>query len=243
MQPTFVIPWYGADVTGGAETEARKTVKGLQRLAGVAVEVLTTCVQDFHSDWSINARPEGLEWVDGIPVRRFPVRSRNTKAFDAVNPRLMHGLPLTSEEEAVYMREMIHSPAMYDFIRNNGEAPIFLFIPYMFGTMYAGSAIHPDHSVLISCLHDESTYLSCYREMFRCIKRVAFLTQTELNVARLLYEMKADVPALVRGVDTVFKSNAERFVAKYGLKHFLLYIGRKEVGKKRAVACRLLRIV
>jgi hypothetical protein len=29
------------------------------------------------------------------------------------------------------------------------------------------------------------------------------------------------------GVDTVFKSNAERFVAKYGLKHFLLYVGRK----------------
>ena len=116
MKPTFVIPWYGADVTGGAETEARKTVEGLQRLAGVEVEVLTTCVQDFHSDWSNNARPAGLEWVDGIPVRRFPVRSRNTKAFDAVNRRLMHGLPLTSEEEAVYMREMIHSPAMYDFI-------------------------------------------------------------------------------------------------------------------------------
>ena len=59
MKPTFVIPWYGADVTGGAETEARKTVEGLQRLAGVEVEVLTTCVQDFHSVWSINARPEG----------------------------------------------------------------------------------------------------------------------------------------------------------------------------------------
>ena len=95
MKPTFVLPWYGADVTGGAETEARKTVEGLQRLAGVEVEVLTTCVHDFHSDWSINARPEGLEWVDGIPVRRFPVRSRNTRAFDAVNLRLMHGLPLT----------------------------------------------------------------------------------------------------------------------------------------------------
>jgi glycosyltransferase involved in cell wall biosynthesis len=233
MKPTFVIPWYGADVTGGAETEARKTVEGLQRLAGVEVEVLTTCVQDFHSDWSINARPEGLEWVDGIPVRRFPVRSRNTKAFDAVNRRLMHGLPLTSEEEAVYMREMIHSPAMYDFIRNNGEDRIFLFIPYMFGTTYTGSAIHPDHSVLIPCLHDEPyAYLSCYREMFRRVRGVAFLTQTEFNLARRLYEMKADAPALVRGgVDTVFTSNAERFVAKYGLKHFLLYVGRKEVGK------------
>src|SRR5262249_7656124 len=55
---------------------------------------------------------------------------------------------------------------------------------------------------------------------------------TELNLARRLYEMQADAPALVReGVDTTFASNAERFVAKYGLKDFLLYVGRKEVGK------------
>ena len=104
MKLTFVVPWYGVDVTGGAETEARKTVEGLQRLAGVEIEVLSTCVQDFHSDWSINSRPEGVEWVNGIPVRRFPVRARNTEAFDAVNFQLMHDLPLTAGEEAVYMR-------------------------------------------------------------------------------------------------------------------------------------------
>ncbi len=61
MKLTLVIPWYGADITGGAETEARKTAEGLRRLAGLEVEVLTTCVQDFHSDWSVNNRPEGLE--------------------------------------------------------------------------------------------------------------------------------------------------------------------------------------
>ena len=84
------------------------------------------------------------------------------------------------------MREMIRS-------RNNREDLIF-------GTTYAGSAIHPDHSVLIPCLHDESyAYLSCYREIFRRVEGVAFLTQTELNVARRLYEMKVDPPALVRG--------------------------------------------
>src|SRR6266568_2418536 len=199
MKLTLVIPWYGADITGGAETEARKTAEGLRRLAGLEVEVLTTCVQDFHSDWSVNNRPEGLEWVHGIPVRRFPVRPRNTQAFDAVNLRLMHSLPLTAEEEALYMREMIHSPAMYAFIRNHGEDRIFLFIPYMFGTTYAGSAIHPDRSVLIPCLHVESyAYLSYYREMFRRVRGGAFLTQTELNLARRLYEMQADAPVLVR---------------------------------------------
>src|SRR5262245_208844 len=231
MKMTLVIPWYGADVTGGAETEARKTAEGLQRLAGLEVEVLTTCVQDFHSDWIINNRPEGLECINGIPVRRFPVRARDTQAFDTVNLRLTHNLPLTDAEEAVFMREMIHSPAMYACIRNNAADRIFLFIPYMFGTTYAGSAIHPERSGLIPCLHDKSyAYLSYYREMLRRVRGARCLRRLD-STWLLLYEMQGDAPVLVWGVDTAFESNVERFVAKYGLKHFLLYVGRKEAGK------------
>ena len=233
MKLTFVIPWYGADVSGGAETEARKTAEALQRIAGFDVEVLTTCVRDFHSDWGVNTEPEGIEWVNGIPVRRFPVRARDTQAFDTVNVRLMQQLPVTADEEAIFMREMIHSPALYDFIRHNGDGRVFLFIPYMFGTTYEGSAIHPDRSVLIPCLHDESyAHLSFCREMFCHVRGVAFYTGAELRLAQRLYEMRPDAAALVRGgVDTDFEFNARRFVAKYGVEAFLLYVGRKEGGK------------
>ncbi|MFQ5792130.1 MAG: glycosyltransferase family 4 protein, partial [Acidobacteriota bacterium] len=233
MKLTFVIPWYGADVSGGAETEARDTAEALQRIGGVEVEVLTTCVRDFHSDWNVNARPEGLDLVNGVPVRRFPVRPRDTRAFDAVNFRLMNRLPLTLGEEATYMREMIHSPALYEFIRTQRNDCIFLFIPYMFGTTYEGSLIHPDRSVVIPCLHDESyAYLSCYREMFRRVRGVAFHTNAELALAKRLYEMRPDGPAVVReGVDTDFESDARRFSGRYGVEDFLLYVGRKESGK------------
>ena len=233
MKLTFVIPWYGTDVTGGAETEVRKTAEALQRLAGVEVEVLTTCVHDFHSDWSTNTRPAGIEWVNDIPVWRFPVHSRDTKAFDAVNFRLMHRLPITAEDEAIFMREMIHSPDLYAFIRHHGADRVFLFIPYMFGTTYAGTAIHPDQSILIPCLHDESyAYMACYRDMFQRVKGVALHTRAELALAQRLYAMRPDAPALVyEGIDTDFTTNAERFSARYGLKDFLLYVGRKESGK------------
>jgi glycosyltransferase involved in cell wall biosynthesis len=68
--------------------------------------------------------------------------------------------------------------------------------------------------------------------MFRRVRGVAFHTNAELALARRLYQMRPDAPVLVReGVDTAFASNAERFIAKYGIKDFLLYVGRKEIGK------------
>ena len=49
----FVIPWYGEKIGGGAEAELRGVVHHLKD-AGVELEVLTTCVECFASDWNRN---------------------------------------------------------------------------------------------------------------------------------------------------------------------------------------------
>ena len=49
----FVIPWYSDKVRGGAETELRGIAKHLAA-SGVELEILTTCVKEFYSDWSVN---------------------------------------------------------------------------------------------------------------------------------------------------------------------------------------------
>ena len=70
MKFAFVIPWYGVNIPGGAEAEARRTAEHLHR-AGVPVEVLTTCVRDFRADWSVNHhRPGDLrrKWRDGAAL-------------------------------------------------------------------------------------------------------------------------------------------------------------------------------
>ncbi len=112
----FVAPWYGENIGGGAEAELRGLVHHLQD-AGVGLEVLTTCVESFRSDWNRNFHRPGLTTECGIPVRRFRVRKRNTKAFDAVNRKLMSGQSVTAEEEEIYCREMINSPDLYRYIR------------------------------------------------------------------------------------------------------------------------------
>lgn len=84
----FVTPWYGDQIPGGAEMELRGLVKHLAA-AGVELEILTTCVEKFLSDWSVDFHRAGLTQEGGISVRRFPVRKRNTRIFDQINGKLM----------------------------------------------------------------------------------------------------------------------------------------------------------
>ena len=108
----FVIPWYADNIPGGAEMELREVTLHLHN-AGINVEILTTCVKEFGADWSVDYYPEGEDkTVNGIPVRRFKVRKRNTGAFDSVNAKLMSGMGVTADEEDVFLEEMVNSPAL-----------------------------------------------------------------------------------------------------------------------------------
>ena len=115
----FVTPWYGERIGGGAEAELRGLVHHLKD-AGTELEVLTTCVESFQSDWNTDFHEPGLYEEAGIPVRRFRVRKRNTERFDALNLRLMKGEHLTVKAEEEFFREMVNSPDLYGYIRDHG---------------------------------------------------------------------------------------------------------------------------
>jgi len=232
MKVAFVIPWYG-DIPGGAESVCRETALHLAN-AGVEVEILTTCVKEFLSDWNVNYHREGVYHEDGIVVRRFSVRKRDTKRFDEINFKLMHNQMVTPAEEDIFLQEMIHSEKLYSYILEHGDDyDFFLFIPYMFGTTVYGSQIHPEKSILIPCLHDESyAYMSIYRSMFRDIGRIVYHTQEERRLARRIYEITGKEYTLGEGVDTNITTDPERFRHKYEIYDpFILYAGRRDVGK------------
>ncbi|HML26551.1 MAG TPA: hypothetical protein PKC27_07665 [Methanomethylovorans sp.] len=83
MKIAFVIPWYG-NIPGGAETECRQTAEKRQK-SGLDVEILTTCVKQFLSDWNTDHYSEGTYKENGITVRRFSVRMRDAEKFDFSN--------------------------------------------------------------------------------------------------------------------------------------------------------------
>ncbi len=230
----FVIPWYSDTVKGGAETELRGIVKHLSA-SGVELEILTTCVKEFSSDWSVNFYKEGPADEGGIKVLRFPARKRDTEAFDAVNLKFIKGIPVSAEEEQIFMREMVNSPKLYEYMNEHqDEYSLFVHIPYMFGTAYNGIKVCPEKSVLIPCLHEEAyAHMSLWNDVFSKLSGMIYLSTPEMKLANELYDLtKVKQEVLGAGVDSDFDPDPSRFREKFKINDpFILYAGRKDTGK------------
>jgi len=232
MRLAFVIPWYG-DIPGGAENLCKRTAEKLAS-SGFDVEVLTTCVKEFLSDWNVNYYNEGTYDVDGVVVRRFKVRERDQRKFDQINYKLMHNKNISSKEELLFIQEMINSDDLCSYIADHHEIyDYFIFIPYMFGTTYYGSGINPDKSIIIPCLHDESyAYLNVYKSMLEHVYGLIFNSYPEKDFANSLFNIKSRQTVIGDGIDTNITYNSKLFREKYGLfDEFILYAGRREPGK------------
>jgi glycosyltransferase involved in cell wall biosynthesis len=232
MKLAFVIPWCGPDIPGGAEGVCWSTAVRL-REAGVPVEILTTCIKQFRSDWSKNYHRAGTVTIGGIPVRRFRVGSRDTGEFARINQRLMQRLPVTTDEESTFVREMVRCDDLIHFIEAGRGQYVYAYIPYMFSTTYFGVLACPDSSVLLPCLHDESyAYLNLYKPVFERARGIVFHSRAEMALANRLFVIRPGAQALLgAGIDTDLTYRPERFRRVFGLDRFLLYAGRKDDGK------------
>ncbi|MDD6099026.1 MAG: glycosyltransferase family 4 protein [Oscillospiraceae bacterium] len=230
----FVIPWYAEKIPGGAEMETREVTKHL-REAGMNVEILTTCVKEFVSDWGVNYYPEGTETILGVPVRRFKVKKRDAKAFDEVNIKLMNGILISDEEEKIFINEMVNSPALYKYIsEHKDEYTAFVYIPYMFGTTYFGIKACPEKAVMIPCFHDEAyVYMKIFRELYSQAAGMIFNARPELELTERVYDTE-NVEKIVMGIgmDVDLKTDPAAFRKKFGINEpFIIYAGRKDMGK------------
>lgn len=230
----FVIPWYAEKIPGGAEMETREVTKHLHD-AGMDVEILTTCVREFVSDWNQDYYPEGIEIIRDIPVRRFRVRKRNTRIFDEINLKLMNRIQPTPQEEEIFIREMVNSPDLYQYIREHQvEYTAFVYIPYMFGTTYYGVQACPEKAVLIPCFHDEAYfYMQIYRKLYSRAAGMIFNARPELDLTEKYYDLE-HMQKIVMGIgmDVDLQSDPGAFRKKFRISEkFILYAGRKDSGK------------
>jgi glycosyltransferase involved in cell wall biosynthesis len=229
----LVVPRYGEDVLGGAEALARGLAEQLVASGLARVEVLTTCARD-HFTWQ-NELPAGTTVLNRVPVRRFQIArtSRNIARYDALHSRLIQGEVPPIEEQYAWVDHSAHSPALYAYLeQGQGAFDFFVFVPYLFGTTYYGSAIHPAQSVLWLCLHDEIyAYLDPTREMYRTCKGVMFNTYPEARLAERLYGSHPGAQIVGFGMSPI-QASAERFRRASGLSApFILYSGRLEGAK------------
>lgn len=230
----FVTPWYGESIPGGAEMALRGVTQHLKK-AGLTIEILSTCVKEFSSDWNDNYHNPGKTIENGLTVWRFKVKKRDVHAFDEVNYKLINHKLISKEEELIFINEMINSPDLYKYIADNKDNyDLFVYIPYMFGTTYFGIKVCPEKAVLIPCFHDESyMYLDIFKKLYSKVAGMIFNAQPEADLANKIYNLskvKQCVAGL--GIDTCLTGNENNFRDKYNIKEpFILYAGRKDVGK------------
>lgn len=231
----LVIPWYGLDAAGGAEIHARRLAESLQ-VAGVPIEVLTTCGRDSFSPRDQAFYPAGTSYVNNVLVRRFPTRRPGDTPFFVRHPELLDGLPtFPASELALFDELQVESDALYDYIHQHRDRYLFVFMPYPYAPTFWGTWLVPERSFLLPCLHDEPyARYSTYGFVFRRVRRVLFNSEAERDLAMRLYGLPAERSAVLwEGVDMGWQGDPERFRARYGMTQpFLLYAGRRDQGKR-----------
>jgi len=188
MIATFVIPFYGENIGGGAETHCRRLVENLS-FRGIETEVLTTTLRDLGTHWNSHYHNPGIYSINGVTVRRFSPRLVDTDVFVPINEKLMARQKISFEEEVFFTENAINSDELFAFIGDNQKDRIYFFMPYCFGTSWNGTRVAPWKSFLIPCLHDEGyADMIQTRRMFDRASGVLFNSAAEMSLAMEKYD-------------------------------------------------------
>ncbi len=230
----FVIPWYGENDPVGIEMELHELAAHLQR-AGTEIEILTTCIKSFHSNWNENYYAAGTALVDDILVRRFPIDLQNLAAFEQIQKKMHAGQHLNLHEERRYIEEAINSPQLYEYLMAaQQEYDFYVFMPYGFGTTYFGMQSVPEKSILIPCFQDEpALYLRLFRQAYVQARGMIYHTIPEMEQAGKVYDFSTTAQICMgAGVDTNVQADGAHFRQAYQITEpFLLYVGQKDCTK------------
>jgi len=232
---TIVIPWFGRDTAGGAETQARQLAQAIHAL-GIPVEVWATTGRDaFAPPEPYYA--EGPDELDGVPVRRFALTTPSVepRVPPAVVRRGLHTqIPAFPDHELRLLASLVSSDALLEAIAAECQRRRFLFVLYAFPTSFWGTVLAGERAHLLPCLHDEPyARYSTTRWLFRQARRALANSPAERDLALRLYDLPADrVVAAGEGIDLTRRGDGATFRARRGLHGpLLMYAGRADLSK------------
>jgi glycosyltransferase involved in cell wall biosynthesis len=227
-----VVQRYGADINGGAELHARYIAERLARHANV--EVVTTCARDYVS-WK-NELPPGVEQVNGITVRRFPVAHERTPYdFGRRSNRVFDKVHSIADELAWLDSEGPASRALVQYVE--GAAADFDFVllfSYRYYHAWHLARRIPGKAVIVpTAERDEAIGLSIFGPVLRGVRALMYNSPEE----RAMIGAAAgndNVPGVVVGVgsDVPSRTEPERFRRTFRMNRpFAIYIGRIDENK------------
>ena len=231
MKLAVVVQRYGAEINGGAELHARYIAEHLARHHDV--EVLTTCARDYVT-WA-NELPSGVETVNGVPVRRFPVvHERDPISFGRRSAHVFDQVHSLADELAWLDSEGPTSPSLMDHIaRHRSEIGYFLFFSYRYYHAYHGARTAAGRAILVpTAERDAAVGLALFPPVFRGASAVMFNSLEER--AMLEHVAGRELPGVVVGVgsDVPARPQPQRFRQEFGITSpFAIYVGRIDANK------------
>jgi glycosyltransferase involved in cell wall biosynthesis len=245
LKLAFVVQRYGLDIAGGAEYHCRLVAEHMARHA--EVEVLTTCATDYIT-WA-NHYPEGVETLNGVPVRRFRVkRPRDPERFAEKSARVLGvardrrsgGAPsvpaASAKDELGWLEE--EGPLAPRLVRHlerrREEFDFFIFFSYRYYTTYHGLRAVGDKALLVPTAEDDGVYrLSIFPPVFRMPRGLVYNSLEEKAMIEGIASNQ-DVPSDVVGVGSELPTSLDAvgFRRRHNIDgRFALYVGRIDENK------------
>lgn len=228
MKIAVVVPRYGLDVLGGAETQARGFAEAVVR-QGWDVEVWTTCARS-HYTWENAYRP-GQEYCQGVLVRRFPITHWDPDCQAELNVRMAARGVLSVADQYRWLESGMHSVPLYEHIvRHAAEFDVIVVLPYAMPLAHYAAWAAPERVVMWPCLHDEPfAYTEPVRLVLESVWGVMFNSPEESVLAlRHLKVRPTRYAVLGEGVTLNSFGFSDRTEVHTDQ---LLYVGRLEGGK------------
>ena len=232
MKLAFVVQRYGADINGGAELHARYVAERLARHA--SVEVVTTCARDYVT-WK-NELPPGVEQVNGVTVRRFPVaHERRPHDFGRRSVQVFDR-PHSIADELGWLES--EGPASPELVKHVEQAApgldfVVLFSYRYYHTWHLARRIPGKAVIVPTAERDAAIGLSIFGPVLRAVRGLMYNSPEERAMIQAAAN-NAAVPGVVVGVgsDVPERTDPERFRRKFKMKQpFAIYIGRIDENK------------
>ncbi|MCC5646820.1 glycosyltransferase family 4 protein [Nostoc sp. CHAB 5824] len=244
IQITFVTPWYD-NFAGGAEVAVRTLAEQLSK-RGFYVQVLTTCCPSPFDNWWQNKLPSGIEKINGVTVRRFPVKGDGEEIYHEINYRIIHKLEIDEKSQRQFVENSINSEELINYAKSNTQGHLVIGIPYTQGLIYSLIQSLEGRASIMPCFHDEPQFRwITTAEMLKWSRNIFFLTDEEKSLTIKYYgnsigrkiietivigvgvELPIDIDSLVSN-----SSVLARIASHYNLPNkFFVYVGRKDIGK------------
>ena len=227
-----MVQRYGLDIAGGAEYHCRLVAEHMARHA--RVEVITTCAADYIT-WA-NHYPEGVESLNGIPVRRFRVkRPRDPERFSDWTERAF-GRGSSGETQLGWLEEEgPFSPRLVrHLVRHRDDHDLFVFFSYRYYTTYHGLRALADKALLVPTCEADGVYeLPLFPPLFRLPRAIVYNSVEERELIQRVSGNQA-VAGEVVGVGSALPAGLDPagFRARHGLEgRFGIYVGRIDENK------------